>query len=66
MAGKIIETPEENFDTEGAMSFDDSNITGDYSDYDILKKEKELYPKWWSFGQIIKRGTEREGTFNSL
>ena len=37
MARKIIETPDENFDTEEEMDFDDLTIPGDYSDYDILE-----------------------------
>ena len=40
VAGKITETPDENVDTEEAISFDDLTIPGDYSDYDILEEEK--------------------------
>ena len=40
VARKITETPDENFDTEEEMTFDDLTIPGDYSDYDILEEEK--------------------------
>ena len=40
MARKITETPDENVDTEEEMFFDDLNIPGDYSDYDLLEEEK--------------------------
>ena len=39
VARKITETPDENVDTEEEISFDNLNITGDYSDYDILEEE---------------------------
>ena len=45
MAGKCTETPDENFDTEEAISFDDLNIPGDCSDYDILKEENKNISK---------------------
>ena len=32
-------------DAEEEMSSDDLTITGDYSDYDILEKERILFPK---------------------
>ena len=32
-------------DTEEEIDFDDFTITGDYSDYDILEKEKENITK---------------------
>ena len=32
----MIENPDENFDTEEEMAFDDLTILGDYSDYDIF------------------------------
>ena len=44
----MTETPDKNIDTEEEMDFDDLNIPGDYSYYDILDEEKE---KWWSLGQ---------------
>ena len=40
VARTIIETPDENVDTEEAMSFDELTVPGDYSDYDILDEEK--------------------------
>ena len=66
MAGKITETPDENVYTEEAMSFDDLNIPGDYSDYDIFEEGKELYPKMMKFASKLKRYIEREDTVNSL
>ena len=44
-AKKLTENPDENFNTEEDMDFDDLNIPGDYSDYDILQEEKETIPK---------------------
>ena len=41
----MTETPDENFDTEGEMAFDDLTIPGDYSDCDILEEEKESISK---------------------
>ena len=40
VAGKIRQTPDENVDTEEEMAFDDLTIPGNYSDYNILEKEK--------------------------
>ena len=40
VARKITETPDINFDTEEYMSFDDLDITRNYSDYVILEEEK--------------------------
>ena len=40
VARKITEYPNENVDTEEEMFFDDLNIPGDYSDYDLLEEEK--------------------------
>ena len=34
VARTIIETPDENVDTEEAMSFDELTVPGDYSDYE--------------------------------
>ena len=36
----MIETPDENADTEEEMDLDDLTITGDYRYYDILEEEK--------------------------
>ena len=41
VARKMTECPVENVDTEEEMAFDDLTITGDYSEYDILKEEEE-------------------------
>ena len=41
VASKMTETPYENVDTEEKLAFDDLNIPGDYSDYNILEEEKE-------------------------
>ena len=54
MARKITETPNENVYTEVTISFDDLNITGDYSDCDILEEGKKLYPKMMKFGSKLK------------
>ena len=56
VARKDTETPDENVDIEEAMYFDDLTIPGDYSDYDILEEEKNLYPKMMKFGLKLKRG----------
>ena len=52
MERKITDTSDENFDAEEALSFDDLNITGNYSDYDILQEEKN--PKMMKFGSKLK------------
>ena len=41
MARQLTENQDDMVDTYEEMSFDDLNITGDYSDYDILEEEKE-------------------------
>ena len=41
MARKLTENPNEMVDKEEKMYFEDLNITGNYSDYDILEEEKE-------------------------
>ena len=41
----MTENPDENVDTEEEMFFDDLNIPGDYSDYDLLEEEKENISK---------------------
>ena len=49
MARKITETPDENFDTEEEISFDDLTIPGDYSVCDILgdlKTTTKNYEVW--------------------
>ena len=60
MAGKIRETADENVDTEEEIYFDDLNIPGDYSDYDILEEEKEIISKndevWVKTKKDIWRG----------
>ena len=60
VAIKITETPDENVYTEEEMSFDDTTITGDYSDYDILEEEKENISKndevWVKTKKEIWRG----------
>ena len=50
VAQKITETPYENVDTKEEMYFDNLNMPGDYSDYDVLEEEKKLYKKmkFWS------------------
>ena len=50
MARKITETPDESVDAEEAVSFDDLNIPGDYSDYDILEEEIKGYRKMMKVG----------------
>ena len=45
VARKLIENPDDMVDTEEEMSFEDLNITGNYSDYDILEEEKETITK---------------------
>ena len=49
------------------MSSEDSTITGDYSDYDILEGKKDTITKnndVWIFKKNIY--IERKGTINSL
>ena len=50
LAWKITDTPDENFDTEEAISFDNLNIPVDCSDYDILEEEICIYPKMMRLG----------------
>ena len=45
MSRNITDNPDENDDTEEEMVFDNLNIPGDYSDYDILEEEKETILK---------------------
>ena len=40
MARQLTENPDDMVNTEEEISFDDLNITGNYSDYDILEEEK--------------------------
>ena len=54
VAIKIIETPDENVDTEEAMFFDDLTVTSDYSHYDILDEERKIYQKMMKFGSKLK------------
>ena len=60
MAIKIKETADENVDTEEEIYFDDLNIPGDYSHYDILEEEKEIISKndevWVKTKKDIWRG----------
>ena len=60
VARKMTETPNENFDTEEDISFDDLTIPGDYSYYDILEEEKETISKndevWVKTKKKISRG----------
>ena len=59
MVGKIIETLDENFDTEEEIYFDDLNIPGDYSDNDILEEEKAIHTNdevWIKNREEIWRG----------
>ena len=53
VARKITETTDGNVDTKEEMSFDDLTIPGDYSDYDILEKEKRK--KMMKFGSKLKK-----------
>ena len=50
----MTESPDENVDTEEEMAFDDLNIPGDYSDYDILEGKNKLYPKRMKFESKLK------------
>ena len=38
MARQLTENPDDMVNTEEDMDFDDLNITGNYSDYDILEE----------------------------
>ena len=55
MARKLIENSDETVDTKEEMVFDDLTIPGNYSDYDIWRKEKKLYPKMMNFWSKIKK-----------
>ena len=45
VAGQLIENPDDTVDSEEEMYFEDLNITGNYSDYDILEEDREIITK---------------------
>ena len=67
VAIQLTENPDDMVDAEEEMSYEDLNITGGYSHYDILEEEKDAITKNDNVWVKTKtKNMERESTFNSL